>query len=171
MDSTIGNRTLRIVNDECCENPWDDECRLFEVFNWHRRKTFCEDETHSNEICVSDEVLRVPLYIYEHGGVAYSAKPFGCPWDSGQCGVLVITKSRLKKMGCEDWDEERLLRDTEGWIKTFQQWANGDVYGYELLVDGEVVDSCFGFYGDDPKKNGMLDYLGKENLDLVEALK
>ena len=34
-------------------------------------------------------------------------------------------------------------------IQLFEDWAFGNVYGYEVLdADGENIDSCWGFFGD-----------------------
>lgn len=46
----------------------------------------------------------------------------------------------------------------------YDQYLRGDVWGFRLFeIDGddwEEVDSCWGFYGNDPRLNGMLDNLG-----------
>ena len=34
-------------------------------------------------------------------------------------------------------------------VETYSQYLSGDVYGYEIHKHGEVVDSCWGFYGYD----------------------
>lgn len=41
----------------------------------------------------------------------------------------------------------------KGEFETFKAWADGEVYGYVVKdEDGEVVDSCWGYYGDDGEK-------------------
>lgn len=48
----------------------------------------------------------------------------------------------------------------------YNQYLTGEVYGYVLEVEGEE-DSCFGFYGDDPVTNGMMDNLSAETAEAV----
>lgn len=48
----------------------------------------------------------------------------------------------------------------EGNFELFTQWAWGDVYFYLVEdEDGDVLDSCSGFYGTDFKNNGMMDHI------------
>ena len=53
----------------------------------------------------------------------------------------------------------------KGEVETYSQWANGEVYGFRLIkVDEynkeiEEIDSCWGFYGSDPRENGIEDYI------------
>jgi hypothetical protein len=34
-------------------------------------------------------------------------------------------------------------------IDTYDQYLTGDVYGYRISVDGEIIDSCYGFFGEE----------------------
>lgn len=53
------------------------------------------------------------------------------------------------------WDDADKLAPS---IKLFENWAFGNVYGYEALdEDGEQIDSCWGYYGDYDEKDGPLD--------------
>ena len=51
-------------------------------------------------------------------------------------------------------------------VATMNQYVMGDVYGFQLIKkEGEeeiIIDSCSGFYGENPSKNGMLDYIKEE---------
>lgn len=49
-------------------------------------------------------------------------------------------------------------KDFESAFKLFGYWAWGDVYWYEVTdKDGQFIDSCGGFYGDDHRESGILD--------------
>ena len=82
-----------------------------------------------------------PLYTYIHGGVSLSTSGFSCQWDSGQIGVILVSKDggftdpeQAAKSLCDEWN----------------QYLSGDVWGYTVTSnDGEPVDSCCGFYGRD----------------------
>ena len=65
----------------------------------------------------------------------------------------------------------------EGEVETFNQYLNNDVYGFTIEdEDGNVIDSCGGFYGDDFVNNGMIEHidsdeLGMSETELIEYLK
>jgi len=90
----------------------------------------------------------LPIYKFDHSGVAYQTTSFNDTWDSGLVGMISIPKSVASKEWAEN-TEERALNYMRGVVKDFSSWANGDVYGY-VVNDGEVdeVDSCWGFIGD-----------------------
>ena len=35
-----------------------------------------------------NEIVYLPIYAYEHGGITISTAPYSCRWDSGQVGVI-----------------------------------------------------------------------------------
>jgi hypothetical protein len=48
----------------------------------------------------------------------------------------------------------------EGEVKTFNQWLNGECYGYQLEdEEGNETDSCWGYIGDSDE---VLEMLAKE---------
>lgn len=109
----------------------------------------------------------LPVYMYDHGGITISTTPFSCRWDSGQVGIIYTTIKRLQDMGHDwkRWSEKRREKARE-WleaeIELFDQYIRGDVYGFIVEEDGEEIDSCWGFYGEDPRTNGMSDYVDDE---------
>jgi hypothetical protein len=73
---------------------------------------------------------------------------------------------------------EKAIAYIEGHVKTFDQWVQGDVWGYQIMgEDGEVVDSCWGFFGQDYAEQEMLEALAQvqqnadeaDNLAMVQA--
>lgn len=47
----------------------------------------------------------------------------------------------------------------EGAAELFQQWASGEIFGYSIEdKEGNEIDSCGGFYGDDHKESGLIEY-------------
>ena len=99
---------------------------------------------------------------------------FYCPWDSGHVGWIWCAKEDvIKRFG--DFSEasrQRAREVLENEIEMYDMYLNGDVWKFELLTvekcdncghEKEVlIDSCGGFYGSDPLKNGMLDFLPEE---------
>jgi len=124
----------------------------------------------------------VPVFLYDHGGVSLSTMPFSCPWDSGQLGFIFADKDhRMLEHKVTEWTDD-LQQKTVGLLESeisiLDQYVQGEVYGLicEKLIgpdeqlDWEQQDSCFGFYGDDPKSNGMEGHLPETLVPtLVEA--
>lgn len=65
--------------------------------------------------------------------------------------LAVATPEWIEKVGAP---ADSLKRQCEYAIKLYGYWAWGDVYGYVIDGDG---DSCWGFYGDDHEKSGLLE--------------
>lgn len=73
------------------------------------------------------------------------------------------------------------IKMLESEIEIYDQYINGEVYGYELEeekvchycghAEYEHIDSCYGFYGDDFEYNGLFDSIPKEYRHLVNDLK
>ena len=92
--------------------------------------------------------------------------------------LIVPTQENANKLGykIEDVTEDQLHATFE----LFGYWAWGDVFGFiieqkreftKIYANGDEtedeewdeVDSCWGFFGDDPEKSGMLDYINYED--------
>lgn len=118
---------------------------------------------------VKNYIVCKPVYMYDHSGQTISLHPFGCPWDSGCCGYIFVFKDKILKE-FPDANDDNWRDKAEEVIKleidVYDDYIQGCVYGYRLeeghtvehkdLVTGaiwtsteyEVVDSCYGFYGD-----------------------
>lgn len=103
--------------------------------------------------------IAMPLYLYDHSGISMSTGRFSCPWDSGCVGVIVCDRETIRKEF--DGNEEAAYLALDSEVKVYDEYLGGEVYGFiaEECVDGEWehIDSCFGFFGHDYRKNGMLD--------------
>lgn len=115
----------------------------------------------------------LPLYLYDHGGISMRTTTFACPWDSGQVGFIYVSLKKLieEKVVDENGepDIERARECLRSEVKVYDQHLRDDCYGFEITdEDGEVVDSCWGFYGPEPKENGMSDHFpeGWEDMPL-----
>jgi hypothetical protein len=101
---------------------------------------------------VDQHYITLPLYLYDHSGITMRTSSFSCPWDSGQVGIIYISK----KQAVEEWGRkyftkqvrERAEKYLEGEVETYDQYLTGDVFGFivEHEESGEE-DSCWGFYG------------------------
>jgi hypothetical protein len=100
-----------------------------------------------------------PLYAYIHSGVALSlgrGGQFSDMWDSGQIGYVLAAKSsfglkpktRKGKVVASSAQEV-----ASGIVETWNQYLQGDVWGYEITDAAGDVDSCWGFYGLDDARS------------------
>lgn len=80
---------------------------------------------------------------YEHGLVSYSLG-VRHGWDSGVTGFYVVTEETRNVLGTPDDLIEEVIKQE---LETYTKYANGQVYSFILYSDdGEVGDSCGGFY-------------------------
>ena len=172
---------LKIYPDDNCYNPREEQDNIGIMAAFHNKYdlgdkvTFgstefaCWEDMEKHIINRYNPVVILPLYMYDHGGITISTSPFDCDWDSGQIGFVYTHNKHLQNMGTciegnESWSDftDRISEYLESEIVTYDQYVRGDVYYYEIVNDeGEIVDSCSGFYGSDWKKNGILDYVGE----------
>lgn len=107
-----------------------------------------------------------PIVKYEHSSVTYSlGSRHG--FDYSNNGFYIITDKTQKELGVKSKDFEKVIKQE---LDVYNQWVNGEVYGYTLYDDqGNIVDSCGGFYDlDDIKENLPEEY---KNEDLTEYIK
>jgi hypothetical protein len=102
---------LEIMQDSCPESPreWDN---IGTMVCSHRRydlgdeqaKNIAEysswDEWLQGEVYDlyggEDNVVCLPLYLYDHSGITMNTTGFSCPWDSGQVGWIYATKQKFR---------------------------------------------------------------------------
>lgn len=120
---------------------------------------------YASLVPASLKIIFVPLYLYEHGDISISTSRFSCKFDSGQTGWIYITLAKLNELGYR-WKRlsaNRLKKAidllTEE-VFIYDQYLAGDVFQFDVEdCNGNVIDSCGGFYGSDFDSNGMKDHL------------
>jgi len=167
--------TIKVYQDECGENPiteWDGNV---EFCCWHRRYDLGNSRRFGNGLGDPEDCqayaketnsILLPLFMYEHSGIALSLGreyPFNCQWDSGQLGFILIDREWLKEhFGKKYFTKKmktRMLEVAENNVELYNNYLSGSVYGYQVIdKNGENIDSCWGFYGYDHKKSGLLEY-------------
>ena len=129
---------------------------------------------------ISEKYLMLPLYLYDHSGLAMSTESFvgkavHAEWDSGQVGWIYVSKeTALKEFGGEKMtgavrkQAEDLMRSE---VAVYDAYLRGECYGFELYKNGVLSDSCWGFIGDLQEAcKAMADYLPNECKGMVEHL-
>lgn len=103
----------------------------------------------------------MPIYRFEHSGVAYSTSPFGDPWDSGIVGLAYAdADDAVEALG----DEGRHLtrKGLELFlahsVDDYSLWANGDVYVLEVEGPDGNVESIGGVYVEPWDEESVLQY-------------
>lgn len=188
---------LRIVYDVDPMNPrteWDNMCTMVcfhRRYNLGDKHDYNASDFNSNEevgrqiIKDHDPAIIKPLYLYDHSGITISTNytyPYNSKWDAGQVGWIFVSKETVRKeYGVKKITKktlEKVERVLLGEVEVYDQYLCGDVYGFELIKlstcdqrhrHEEVEDSCYGFYGHNIKKNGILDYLSSEHRKVIEA--
>lgn len=105
----------------------------------------------------------LPLYLYDHSGLALNTGGFNCPWDSGQIGYIYVSKEAIRKE--YNWKLitkkrlEKIESILKNEVKTYHYYLSGAVYGYMIKApdNNEDVDSCWGFLGD-YDESGLMEY-------------
>ena len=183
---------LKIYHDEHCENSlsWDNNgimvCfhkryKLGDKHDYNSTNFNGWDELYKQIEQDNDDLVAIlPLYLYDHSGISISVSPFSCRWDSGQVGFIYTTHSRLKKMGhTKDVNIDKVTDWLKSEVDTYNSFLIGDIYGFILhdkpcdtcYGEGEELNSCWGFIGNDPIENGMIDHLPeKYRRELKEVL-
>lgn len=180
--------TLKIISDEDAISPREFGSNLGHMVCWHGRYRL--GDPHSidpNDFCSWEEIeeylwkkkgacIVYPIYIYDHSGITISVNhtyPYNDFWDAGQIGYIYCTKADIRKwFNIKRVTEKQIQKAREILlmeVKDYDAFLRGEVYGYVLEKDGEVIDSCFGFYGSDMKENGLLSCLPKEYEFFKEA--
>ena len=112
----------------------------------------------------SEKILAIyPVVKYEHSGVAYSLGT-AHGFDYSNNGFYIITEKTQKEVGTAKKDWEKVIKNE---LEIYNKYCNGEIYRFELYTkDGELEDSCGGFYNIEDIK----EYLPKswKNEDLTE---
>lgn len=170
--------TYEIVQDTNPENPrreWDNAAYMI---CWHRRYNLGDDKDVPYEGAPEDfeewarenDVIYLPLYLYDHSGITMRTTPFADRWDSGQVGYIYMTPERIIE---EKLDTEKCYELMRSEVAIYDQYISGEIYGYIIKEDGEKVDSLWGLYGREyaeEQARKMIEYIEKitpKQLDLL----
>ncbi|WP_145949593.1 hypothetical protein [Paenibacillus sp. Y412MC10] len=85
---------------------------------------------------------------------------------------IYVSKEKIRKeYGVKRVTKEirqTVLSVLKGEVATYDMYHRGEIFGFVIEdKEGNQVDSCWGFYGSDPMKNGMKEHVAKEYADLL----
>ena len=137
----VGNHRHYNLVDDC--NPYGGEYGSYESdFKVYLKKS------HKESI---DNVVALPVYLYDHSGITLNTTGFSCRWDSGQLGYIFVSKKDIRKEYNVKRVSNKLISRVEEYlvneIKVLSQYAEGEVYSFEVFDEnGNFFDCCGGFY-------------------------
>lgn len=110
-------------------------------------------------------VVVLPLYLYDHGGLRMKVGSFQgmlpqghAEFDSGQVGFIYLTAKKIKKEYGDSKTLEEIAEYLKAEVSLYDDYLRGAVYGYQIIdPDGKEGDSCWGFFGYDHEKSGLLE--------------
>lgn len=166
---------IKIVFDDDPMDPrdWDNLGRMlcfdtrYSLGDTHGFHHLVEDRYESD---VRKEIMEevgarvaLPLYLLDHSGLAMRAGSRDYSpsershafigdtggWDTSHVGWIMDSTSTRDMMGMEESSEEHIERVLRSEVEVYSAYLQGLVYGFILEDDGELVDSCFGFYDED----------------------
>lgn len=163
MKETYRDHIIIIEQDPEPQNPRTDYSGCYGLMVcFHKRYNLGDKHSYSMDQFKGWEELKVqliddhapiailPVYLYDHSGLAVSTTPFACPWDSGQVGYILMNREQAVEMwGRSVTDKD--LADKAGQflvneLAAYHRYLAGEVYGYRILDEnGEHVDSCWGY--------------------------
>ena len=174
-----GDQRVRIIHDDAPENPRTAYSNLGELisFNrhfggdrsrpiedWTAREFFAEIE----EPQVGDLLIPIDYQDYGSGGVRLSVQD---EITDRTDAVLLIDAATVAQWGEGQAAIDQARTAAEGEIEQYEQWMNGNVYGFviercDVCSLGHAhwshVDSCWGFYTLELDTNGMLECIPAE---------
>jgi len=174
-------KTIRIRLDDDAESPREYAGEFSTMACWHNRYNLGdvqpreEPQEWLKENAPKGSVV-LCLYLYDHSGITMSTGPFSCGWDSGPVGYIVSTPEQIRATfmvkRITKKIREQVTKNLENEVKVYAEYLEGNVYGFEIIEttecdscqhgEPEVIDSCWGFIGNDWALEAMADHIDPE---------
>ena len=167
--------TVEYCDDTLSFNPrdWDN---LGTMVCAHSKYTLGDVQDNAEaieEIAKDKDNIVLPLYLYAHGGMRMSTMPYICTWDSGQVGIIYVSKDDIRKeykvKRITKKIKDNVLGALSSEVETYSHHLEGNIFSFTLekikacetcnCNTEEHIDSCGGFYGYDFINNGLFDYV------------
>ena len=131
---TYRGMTIKAAPDDMADDPRDmDDFGHMICFN--RRHNIGDNHSMTREELLDEidrkDVVALPLYLFDHGGITISTQPFYCPWDGGQVGYFYVTHNELRR----EFGKQRVSKKLRESAKKIMQSIVRD---YDYYIRGEV---------------------------------
>lgn len=102
-ERVVNGFTIQVLYDQSPLNPREDWDHDTEILYTSSRYYLGDRQVSSDEMDdffenEKENYYFLPVYAYIHSGVSLSTGSFGCPWDSGMCGIIRILKETAREM-------------------------------------------------------------------------
>lgn len=173
-EETAGKFRIVIRHDGLVGESPRNWCTLGAMICWHSRHALGDKHHHHApyaflcDLAEADEerdvsfdslykrierkAVLLPLYLHDHSGITMNTTGFSCPWDSGQVGFIYVSMADVRK----EYGVQRVSKKIRARVRdqliaevsSYDDYLRGNIYGYEIVKDDDVIDSCWGFLGD-----------------------
>lgn len=176
-----GNILNIYYDEDFAENPqvtWDNlgHCEFFHKRYKFGNENLFTDHIEAQNYALSNKVISLPVYMYEHSGITISTTSFNCQWDSGLLGYIWVSKENVRnEFGVKSINKklkEKVLDILQAQINLLDDYVQGNVFGFKVIDKNtnQEIDSCWGFYGIDFSKSGLFEQVGITEDDIVNEL-
>ena len=169
---------IKIKQDEYAASPREND-NIGTMVCSHRRYKLGDiqdmESEEFNRIGNSPDYICLPIYMYEHSGIAISTKPFNDYFDSGLLGMIYVELERAKKEWGKAFSIQTVEEGLNAEVEDYNQYLTGDVWCYSVYdknpeenKDTIPLDSCCGFYGEDyciEEAKRVVDYYADDKLN------
>ena len=115
-----------------------------------------DDDMSGSELYAKIEergIVILPLSLYDHSGITMYVGSPSCNWDSGYVGYIYMTKETRES---NNWTIEQAIECLKSEVEVYDNYLTGEVWRFIVEdSDGEEVDSCSGYYGDNGVKDAI----------------
>jgi len=144
--------TIHLEHDPDLENPSENGDGQWQLYSFSTRHLRYKHPDKFNNIGMRRKLqvgLAFMLSYYEHSLCLWSLAGEGpkCPWDSVAHAGILVWEEAPSNMGAKT--HVARSEDARAFLETYTQWCNGECYSYAIEYEGEIIDSCCGFYGGD----------------------
>lgn len=162
-------RVLELFHDPDPPFPFGPDADSFGTLVWwHSRYTFGPPSPYATPddflraLAADPDAVALPVYLYDHGGLAVSTTPTGVfadPWDAGQLGWIWASGATIRaEFGAAPDARDRATALLRAEIDELNMVLRGAAYGFRAYREircsccGAVTDradetSCWGFIG------------------------
>lgn len=159
----VGDLTIKIFIDESPESPrdWDNIGTMVcfhKLYNMGDKDHGFSGPEDFQKKLDKRGVISLPIYMMDHSGQSLSTNPDNfraCDpmgWDWGELGYIFVEPEKVRKeyntKRITKGIRERVLKALNSEVETYNQYIQGDVYGYVLEdSEGNQLESCWGYHG------------------------
>lgn len=184
---------LQITHDEDADSPRDNDTLSLMDIREHRRYTFPKElsiqwdewEDTVNQITALESTHYIfPIDSYEHSGISFSIlwKWIHCRFDSSKSVGIIAVPREYNSYDNKEYSisknldkptatkiivtQEQAETIATEEIENYNRYLNWEIYRFDLFDnDGDIIDSCGGFYSIDDIKWYLPDEWKDEDLN------